>query len=164
VAAPYPGYAPQGPASPVTGPVYRVRLTKVTSLIVVTTRRSAVYTGTLQQLQSIARSVLTHNLLLGWWGLPWGLIRTPMALSQNSDAMRKLRAFAAQPPQVGGPPTQGQPWQAPPAPGQPWQAPPATEQPWQAPPATGQPWQAPPAPGQPWQAQGQPWQGQPPQR
>jgi hypothetical protein len=126
VAAPYPGYTPPGPTSPSAGPAYRVRLTKVTSLIVVTTRRSATYTGTLQQLESRARSVLTHNLLLGWWGLPWGLIRTPMALSQNSDAMRRVRALAAQRPQVEGPPMPGQPAQ-----GQPWQAQPPQGQPWQ---------------------------------
>ena len=158
--APYPGYGPQGSAGPQPDPVFQVTLTKVTSAFVITMREPAVYTGTLQQLESRARSVLTHNLLLGWWGFPWGPIWTSMALSRNSGAIRQVRKLAAQGPQMEGPPMQGQPWSGPPAPGQPWPG-------WPGQPAPGQPWPGPPAQGQPWPAppaQGQPWQRQPPQR
>ncbi len=74
---------------------YRVRLTKVSSFVIITQRRSSVYTGTLQQLEDSARSVRTHNLILGWWGVPFGLFWTPMALSRNAKAMQKLRELAS---------------------------------------------------------------------
>ena len=81
---------------------YRVRLTRVSSFIIMTQRRSTVYTGTLQQLENSARSVRTHNLTLGWWGVPFGLVWTPMALARNAKAMDKLRALASgQPTPVG---------------------------------------------------------------
>jgi hypothetical protein len=77
--------------------IYRVSLTKVTSYVVITYRRTAVYTGTLEQLQARARSALIYNLLCGWWGIPAGLIWTPIALVRNSRNMSKLRALAANP-------------------------------------------------------------------
>jgi hypothetical protein len=77
------------------GAVYRVRLTKVSSFLVITQRRVATYSGTLDQLEGIARGVRTHNLLLGWWGIPAGVAWTPMALSRNAKAMRQLRELAA---------------------------------------------------------------------
>jgi hypothetical protein len=77
------------------GVVYRVPLTKVNSFIVITQRRTATYKGTLDQLEGIARGVRANNLLLGWWGIPAGLIWTPMALARNAKAMRELRELAA---------------------------------------------------------------------
>jgi hypothetical protein len=77
------------------GIVYRVPLTKVNSFIIITRRRTATYKGTLDQLEGIARGVRAHNLLLGWWGIPAGLIWTPMALARNAKAMRELRELAA---------------------------------------------------------------------
>jgi hypothetical protein len=81
---------------------YRVRLTKVSSFVIMTQRRSTVYTGTLQQLENSARSVRTHNLILGWWGVPFGLVWTPMALTRNNKAMQKLRALASGQPAAAG--------------------------------------------------------------
>ena len=92
--------APGAPVPPVpqAGPgsaqVFRVRLTKVTSVVVFTQQQHAFYTGTLAQLERTARSVMTHNLLLGWWGIPFGLIWTPMALVRNGKALKQLRALA----------------------------------------------------------------------
>lgn len=74
---------------------YRVGLTKVTSVIFLSSRRSTVYTGTLEQLEKAARAATVHNLLLGWWGIPFGLIWTPMALVRNSNNMKTVRALAA---------------------------------------------------------------------
>ena len=71
--------------------IYRVRLTKVSSFLVVTQRRAATYSGTLDQLEGIARGARTHNLLLGWWGVPFGVVWTPMALARNAKAMQRLR-------------------------------------------------------------------------
>lgn len=92
------GYgAPEPPASPGNARLYRVRLTKVSSFIIMTQQKHTIYTGTLEQLEAAARSARTHNLLLGWWGIPFGLIWTPMALSRNAKGMRQVRELAAQP-------------------------------------------------------------------
>jgi hypothetical protein len=40
-------------------------------------------------------STRTHTLLLGWWGIPFGLIWTPMALARNAKVMRQVRDLAA---------------------------------------------------------------------
>jgi hypothetical protein len=85
----------QAPVADPASRMYRVRLTKVSSFVLVTQRRSAVYSGTLEQLEGYARSARTHTLLLGWWGIPFGLVWTPMALSRNAKAMRQLRELAA---------------------------------------------------------------------
>jgi hypothetical protein len=97
-----PGYgngygAPQPSASSGNAQLYRVRLTKVSSFILTTRQRHTVYTGTLEQLEAAARSARTHNLLLGWWGIPFGLIWTPMALARNAKGMRQVRELAARP-------------------------------------------------------------------
>ncbi|HEX9031595.1 MAG TPA: hypothetical protein VF834_07090 [Streptosporangiaceae bacterium] len=77
------------------GATYRATFTKVTSFIIVTQQRRTVHTGTLEQLQAVARSTLIYNLLLGWWGFPFGLVWTPMALARNAKSMRQVRALAA---------------------------------------------------------------------
>jgi hypothetical protein len=77
--------------------LYRVRLTKVTSFIIMTQQRHTTYTGTVEQLEAAARSVRTRNLLLGWWGVPFGLIWTPTALARNAKAMRQVHELAARP-------------------------------------------------------------------
>jgi hypothetical protein len=89
------GYWP--PASSENQRLYRVRLTKVSSFIIMTQQRHTTYTGTVEQLEAAARSVRTQNLLLGWWGIPFGLIWTPMALSRNAKAMRQVHELAAKP-------------------------------------------------------------------
>jgi hypothetical protein len=89
---------PSSPQQP-----YRVGLTKVSSFILYTQQRTTVYTGTLDELERQARSVLTHNLLLGWWGIPAGLIWTPIALARNGKNMRKIKALAAGPTDPAGP-------------------------------------------------------------
>jgi hypothetical protein len=96
VASPDPMDPSQGSADPSAGPLYRVRLTKVTSIFISTRLEEAVHVGTLQELKSLARSMQAHNLLRGWWGVPMGLVLTPVALWTNSRAMRKLRADATQ--------------------------------------------------------------------
>jgi hypothetical protein len=70
---------------------YRLSLTKVTSYVLLTQQRRTVYTGTVEQLERAYRDTLSHNLILGWWGIPFGLIWTPLALSRNAKAMRQFR-------------------------------------------------------------------------
>ncbi len=92
------GFASPEPAAPSgDGRIYRVRLTKVSSFVIMSQQRHMVYTGTLEQLEAAARSTQTHNLLLGWWGIPFGLIWTPMALARNAKGMRQVRELAAKP-------------------------------------------------------------------
>jgi hypothetical protein len=85
---------------------YQIRLTTVTSIIVMTRRSTQTVTGTLTELEARYRKVAAHNLALGWWGIPFGIVWTPMALVQNARALRKLRQLAGQ----GNPsgPSQGQ--------------------------------------------------------
>jgi hypothetical protein len=97
--APAPSYG-QTDFAPGTPPAFgaparfRVSLTKVTSFVIMTQQRRTVYTGTLEQLETAARNVMIHNLTLGWWGIPAGLIWTPMALVRNSNNMKQIRALA----------------------------------------------------------------------
>ena len=77
------------------GTAYRVGLTTVTSMIIISFQRRTVHVGTLAEIEARARSAMIHNLLLGWWGFPMGLIWTPMALARNAKAVRQVRALAA---------------------------------------------------------------------
>ena len=68
---------------------------QVRSFVIVTRSGTRSDTGTLDDLAVFARKVLWQNLALGWWGLPFGLVWTPVALYRNSKALRKLRQLAA---------------------------------------------------------------------
>ena len=74
--------------------VYRLRITEVTSVLVITLRSSKTMVGTLEELEKFYRGVRLHNLLLGWWGFPFGLIWTPISLSNNAQALASLRQLA----------------------------------------------------------------------
>jgi hypothetical protein len=73
---------------------FRVRFVNVTSVLIVTHRQAQIVTGTREQLEAAYRKALVHNLLLGWWGIPFGLIWTPVALAANAKALRQVRAVA----------------------------------------------------------------------
>jgi hypothetical protein len=88
-------FPPGTPPAQGAAPRFRVSLTKVTSMVILTQQRRTVYTGTPEQLEKAARAVMIHNLTLGWWGIPFGLIWTPIALTRNSSNMKKVRALAA---------------------------------------------------------------------
>lgn len=81
--------------APQASGVYKVRLTKVSSFVVLTNRRTVTHSGTLEQLEGVAHDVRNHNLLLGWWGVPAGVAWTAVALSRNAKAMRQVRELAA---------------------------------------------------------------------
>ena len=80
------------------GRQFRLALLEVTSFLVVTQRKTRQYTGTYEQLMEQYRKATTHNLVAGWWGIPFGLIWTPLALRRNAQARQKLREIASQPP------------------------------------------------------------------
>jgi hypothetical protein len=75
--------------------MYRMSLTRVTSMLILTRQRRVVHTGTLDALEDAYRKALTHNLALGWWGIPFGLIWTPIALVKNRKNMTTVRGLAA---------------------------------------------------------------------
>ena len=74
---------------------FTLRISKVTSAIIITHKATVTLTGTYADLEVGYSKVLVHNLLLGWWGIPFGLIWTPMALVRNKNALAKLREMAA---------------------------------------------------------------------
>jgi len=74
---------------------HQLRLGKVTGMLLLTQRSTRVYEGTLDELELAYRATLRHNLLLGWWGLPFGLIWTPIWLSRNRSARKALHAITA---------------------------------------------------------------------
>jgi hypothetical protein len=76
---------------------YRLRLTKVTSFVVFTQQRTATFAGTVPELHDRYRRVLAHNVAFGWWGIPAGVIWTPVALWTNSRALRRLDEQVAPP-------------------------------------------------------------------
>src|ERR1700683_881554 len=84
-------FAPGTPPAQGAPQHFRVSLTKVTSMVILTQQRRAVHTGTLEQLEKAARAAMIHNLTLGWWGIPFGLVWTPIALARNAGNMKKIR-------------------------------------------------------------------------
>ena len=77
---------------PVAPGRYRLRLAEVTSVVILTHRRSRVYTGSVRELQDAYHRVFVHNVLLGWWGIPFGLIWTPLSIARNRKALAALRS------------------------------------------------------------------------
>jgi hypothetical protein len=88
-------FAPGTPPAQGAPALFKVSLTKVTSAIFFTQQRRTVHTGTVEQLEKAAKTALIHNLTLGWWGIPFGLIWTPIALARNARNMKKIHALAA---------------------------------------------------------------------
>ncbi len=74
---------------------FTLRISKVTSMIIFTRKATVTFTGTYRDLETSYRNVLVYNLLLGWWGIPFGVIWTPIVLAQNRAAFKKLRELAA---------------------------------------------------------------------
>ncbi|MGA2470987.1 MAG: hypothetical protein ABSG64_09885 [Solirubrobacteraceae bacterium] len=66
----------------------------MTGMVVLAQRRTRTYTGSLADLERTYARVLTHNLLLGWWGIPFAIIWTPIALVGNRKALTALRELA----------------------------------------------------------------------
>lgn len=69
---------------------YRLRLIEVTGLLYFTRRNVLQKSGSPDELAAFYKKVRRHNLLAGWWGIPFGLIFTPLALASNRKARAKL--------------------------------------------------------------------------
>jgi hypothetical protein len=90
---PYVAVAHPAPA-PAPNARFQLRITRVTSVVVMTHRKSSSFQGTYEQLEAAYKKVRLHNLLLGWWGIPFGLVWTPLTLFRNAQAFKKLRYLA----------------------------------------------------------------------
>ncbi len=72
-----------------------LRLVKVRSFLILTRRGTASTVGSLDDVTRFYKQVMISNLILGWWGIPFGFIWTPMALASNRKALNKVRQIAA---------------------------------------------------------------------
>jgi hypothetical protein len=82
---------------PAPSQTYTLTLLQVTSVVLFSFRTRQQATGTNPEaFEAFARKVLLHNLLLGWWGFPVGIIWTPIALVRNRRALAQLRALVTQ--------------------------------------------------------------------
>jgi hypothetical protein len=72
---------------------YTLRISEITSVIIMSFRKVRTMTGSPEEIEAFYRRVNTHNLLLGWWGFPFGIIWTPMVLSKNHKALEKFRGL-----------------------------------------------------------------------
>ncbi len=82
------------PATEQAPQLYRITLTVVTSVVVVTMRRTAATVGTVDELERLCRRTRARNLAGGWWGFPFGPAWTIVALVRNRRALAQLRAIA----------------------------------------------------------------------
>jgi hypothetical protein len=73
------------------GPLFRVRVTKHTGLVIAYYAQSYTVTGTFEQCEAAIRQAQLHNLLAGWWSF-WSLaVMNWVALLENRGARKTLR-------------------------------------------------------------------------
>ena len=61
---------------------------EVMSFVLFTTYNKKIKVGCPHCLDKANNNALTKTAILGWWGLPWGVIRTPQAISINIKSKR----------------------------------------------------------------------------
>ncbi len=61
--------------------------------LTMTQRRTVTLTGTFEELPGSYNKARTHNLLAGWWGIPFGLIWTPIVSATKSSPVVVYRRF-----------------------------------------------------------------------
>jgi len=61
---------------------------EVMSFVFFTTYNKKVKVGCPQCLDKANNNALTKTAILGWWGFPWGIIRTPQAIALNIKSKR----------------------------------------------------------------------------
>ena len=83
------------PAEQDAAPVFRLTVTKVTSYLFLTTRKTMSFVGTPDELKQQYHKVWLHNLALGWWGIPAGFVWTPMSLVRNAKALKQLEQISS---------------------------------------------------------------------
>lgn len=101
------------PSGTATGgqPIFRVRITKHTGLVMLALNQSYTFTGTFAQCEAELRGALLHNLLAGWWSITSVIAWNWVALLENHNARKALRRQAAQ--ASPAPQPQSPPWTQP---------------------------------------------------
>lgn len=56
---------------------------KVSSFIFLTTWKEKLAIACPNCLDKLSESATSHSIIVGWWGIPWGIIRTVKAISSN---------------------------------------------------------------------------------
>lgn len=64
----------------------------VTSFLVMTSYRKEIKIACPKCLDKLNDNAITKSALLGWWGLPWGIIRTPKAILFNLKMKKQNHA------------------------------------------------------------------------
>jgi hypothetical protein len=74
--------------------IFEARFKKHTGMLLVSQTRTLNVRGTLEQVTTVYKSVQTHNLLAGWWGLISLFILNPVALIGNAHQMTRVKRTA----------------------------------------------------------------------
>ncbi len=82
-------------ATSTNGPKIQATFSTVTSFVVLSTRKNTRASGTYEQLQTLYKKSQTHTALFGFWGFPFGIIWSIIALSKNAKTMNQVRAYAS---------------------------------------------------------------------
>jgi len=70
------------------------RVESVISMIILTQRESRIVVACPDELDKANMNATTKTALLGWWGIPWGPIRSIQAFIRNGRAQKSNRVEA----------------------------------------------------------------------
>lgn len=71
-----------------TTPLNATVTSKVSSFIFLTTWKEELVIACPNCLDKLTESATSHSIIVGWWGLPWGIIRTVKAIRSNKKMAR----------------------------------------------------------------------------
>jgi hypothetical protein len=74
--------------------IYEARFKKHTGMLLISQTRTLTLRGTLDEVKALYKSVQTHNLLAGWWGIISLFILNPVALIGNAHQMTRVKRAA----------------------------------------------------------------------
>ncbi|BDN85371.1 hypothetical protein OSI55_11650 [Mycobacterium ulcerans] len=76
-------------------PLFSVRVTKHTGLVVAFYQQSYTVSGTFAQCETALREAQQHNLVVGWWGVASLVLWNWIAITNNRSARKALHRAAA---------------------------------------------------------------------
>ncbi|HEX8426267.1 hypothetical protein [Hymenobacter sp.] len=76
----------------VAEPLNATVTSKVSSFIVVTTWKEELAIACPSCLDKLSESATSHSIIAGWWGMPWGIIRTVKAIRFNKKMAKDHHA------------------------------------------------------------------------
>lgn len=68
------------------------QITTVTSMLILTRYKKDIKIACPGCLDAMMRKAASSNLLLGWWGIPWGIVRTVQAIGSNGKFKKQHHA------------------------------------------------------------------------